>query len=125
MKILITGYTKTDMHYADFKLRLDKILKQLDPNEITIIHGGEEKGVDLLSEQYANEHHYPVKGYKINWDEDGKQAAYTRNEKMTSQCTHAVLFTSDDTDIGFLNLKHCCEANEVRTIIVRIPFLHC
>ncbi len=52
----------------------------LDNYDISLIISGGAKGIDTLSEQYANDNNIPTKIHYAEWEKFGKSAGMIRNE---------------------------------------------
>lgn len=85
MVIIVAG-SRT---FKDYKLLSDT----LDNIEnITEIVSGCAKDADLLGEQYALEHHIPIKKFPAQWDIYGKQAGFIRNMEMGDYADYLIAF---------------------------------
>lgn len=121
MNLLITGTTKLK-GYPEFQLRIDNILKEIDPKKIIIVDAGSEYGTDALAREYAKKHNYPVRTFVADWEKEGNRAGILRNEKMVSYCTHAIIFLEKDQqeDIQLKMVRELCDEYNVKTIAIKV-----
>ena len=75
-RLLITG----DRNWTD-KARIAEILKEFDPEQTILSHGGA-RGADRLAGEVAREMGMPVMVFHAKWEEHGRAAGPIRNNHM-------------------------------------------
>lgn len=86
---------------TDYDLLLDQI--EACPWEISEVVSGTAEGVDLLGEQYADEHDLPVERHEPDWDTYGRAAGPIRNREM-AESAEALLAVWDGQSPGTKNM---------------------
>lgn len=80
IRIIIAG-GRDFSNYSLLKQNVDTIVKSFHNENLTII-SGTARGADTLGEQYAEEHHLPIRKFPADWDTYGKAAGHIRNAQM-------------------------------------------
>jgi hypothetical protein len=65
--------------------------------DVTEVVSGCARGVDTLGEQWAREHHVPVKRFPANWNLYGKSAGPRRNGEMARYAEALVAISLNDS----------------------------
>ena len=79
-RVIVAG-SRTFNDFALLEAKLDALLVNL--TDVEIVSGGA-RGADKLGEMYAKKHELPYKVFRANWDDDGPQAGFIRNDTMAS-----------------------------------------
>ena len=114
MNIIIAG-SRSFSDYPTLKNTCDRILKNLNPHEITIV-SGTARGADRLGERYANEHGYPIKRFPAQWDKLGKSAGVVRNAQMADFSDTLIAFWNGSSPGTRLMIKMATD----RELIVHV-----
>lgn len=80
MRIIIAG-SRTFNNYSFLVERLDRILSNLDVNDIEIVSGTAD-GADELGERYAVDRGLRIKRMAAQWHKYGRKAGPVRNRAM-------------------------------------------
>lgn len=80
VRIIIAG-GRDFSDYELLKQNVDPAIKKFQERDVTII-SGTARGADRLGEQYAAEHHLPLRLFPADWDTYGKAAGPIRNKEM-------------------------------------------
>lgn len=100
MKLIIAG----SRGITDYKILL-KAIKHFGLTGIREIVSGAARGVDLLGEDYAEEHDIDCEQFWANWNAYGRSAGYIRNKQMGNYAD-AALVLWDGKSKGS---KHMCD----------------
>ncbi len=79
-RVIVAG-SRTFNDFALLEKKLDALLVNL--TNVEIVSGGA-RGADKLGEMYAKKHNLPYKIFRADWDDDGPQAGFIRNDTMAS-----------------------------------------
>ena len=88
MKILVCGSRSITKKEIVFDI-LNKEIE--DKNGVIIIHGGESKGVEVLTKLWTKAHMIPVYSYPAQYDKFGKQASFVRTKEMIYERDRAIV----------------------------------
>lgn len=72
-------------------------------NDISLIISGGARGIDLASEQFAQDYSIPVRNFIPDWDKYGKAAGVFRNEDMAKEAD-ALILVWDGSSRGSKNM---------------------
>jgi predicted Rossmann fold nucleotide-binding protein DprA/Smf involved in DNA uptake len=93
--IAVVG-SRTFNNYLILELYLDKIIKERNLTEVTIISGGA-IGADMLGELYASKHDLPLRVFYPDWKSLGKSAGYIRNKQIVEASDLVVAFHQNNS----------------------------
>lgn len=110
--VIVAG-SRTFDNYELMKQKLDVAFSARKPDKIIC---GEAAGADSLGKRYANEHGIPVESWPANWQKDGKQAGYLRNERMAERGTALVAFWNGTSS----GTKHMIDTASAKGLQVRV-----
>lgn len=88
-RVVVTG-SKNFEDYHFIKSKLDELLK--DMQDVVILSGGDDSGVELLAEKYGVERFLDISTFSIDWDNHGKSAGIIRNGLMYGTADYAIIF---------------------------------
>lgn len=91
-------------------------------DEITEIVSGGARGVDMLGEQWAGMHGYPVKQFYVTsmeWECFGRQAGIIRNGKM-ARYADALILVWDGESRGSANMLEQAQKKGMKIHLVRV-----
>ena len=111
-RVIVAG-SRSFSNYALLCKKLDKVFENHKPDAIVC---GLAKGADLLGKRYAEERGIKVEEYPANWEGDGKQAGYLRNEKMACNAEACVAFWNGKSS----GTKHMIETAKAKGLQVRV-----
>jgi predicted Rossmann fold nucleotide-binding protein DprA/Smf involved in DNA uptake len=118
MKIAIIG-SRTYVNYIEFRMLLDKYIKENDVTITSLISGGA-LGTDSLAERYAKENHIIIEVIKPDYtkykDCEKRQAPLDRNKLIASHCDIMIAFVQNNSS-GSLHAIGC--AKKLNKIIHR------
>jgi hypothetical protein len=86
MRLAIVGSRK----FNNYFLLKEELRKYKE--EIKLIVSGGAKGADTLGEKWANENNIPTLIFLADWNRNGKQAGFIRNEDIIKNCDNVVAF---------------------------------
>ena len=66
---------------------LDRVLQKYGHDDLTIIHGNEPNGADMLAEKWAKANEVDYRGFPARWKLRGKAAGPIRNVRMRDEAT--------------------------------------
>jgi len=130
--IIAGGRIYTDYEYL--KLRVCRLTKGVDNNEIEIVSGGcdipgiltftrddgtKVYGVDGLGERLAKEMNWPIKVFMADWKGKGRSAGPLRNEQMAIYSTHGICFW-DKKSKGTKSMIDLCEKHKLNSRVIFI-----
>lgn len=87
----ITAYTLVDQAIRESEF------------QVTEVVSGGARGVDYLGEQWASNHHIPIKRFRADWDRYGISAGYRRNTEM-AQYAEALVAVWDGRSRGTFHM---------------------
>ena len=88
MKILVCGSKSITKKEIVFDI-LNKEIE--DKNGVTIIQGGESKGVEALTKLWAIAHMIPSYSYPVQYNKFGKSASFVRTKEMIYECDRTIV----------------------------------
>lgn len=89
-RVIVAG-SRDFTDYELLKRKLDVILANKSPKDITIV-SGTARGADQLGERYATERGYNIARFPADWDTFGKSAGHRRNAQMADNADALIAF---------------------------------
>ncbi len=118
-RVIVAG-SRMFNDFALLEAKLDALLVNL--KDVEIVSGGA-RGADRLGELYAKKHGLPCKVFPADWENDGRDAGFIRNEVMAAYASgegqgYCVVFW-DGQSSGTRHMRMMCETYglKLRTII--------
>lgn len=117
MKIIV-AVSRNYRKYSFVKEKLDKILSNINANEIEIV-SGTASGVDRLGEKYAKEKGYKLTLFPCRWELYGKAAGPYRNTEMAKYADALVAFY-DGSSKGTSNMINTAKKFNLNIRVINV-----
>lgn len=116
MILSVTGSRKLNDEKRVCKLISSVLLESGWPRPQGVISGGA-WGVDQAVEYWAKVHNIPFKEIKADWEQYGKAAGAIRNRILADTCSHAIMFSLDDSSGTKNMIKHIKALDKPHVVI--------
>lgn len=107
-------------HFEDYeflKNHCNKIISDLETDDLIKIVSGGAKGVDTLAKQYATEYGYECIEILPDWDKHKKSAGMIRNKEIVDKCNYCIAFWDYKSPGTQNTILRCKEAYKPITVI--------
>jgi len=109
MKVAIVGTRKPKLGYSEWEKLL---LKEIFPNDVTLVVSGGAIGIDSYARFFANQYHIPLKEFIPDYNKYGIKAPLIRNTLIIEEADKVIAFPSADSRGTFHSISEARRLNK-------------
>ena len=94
IKLAIVGTRTPKISYSEWEMLL---LKELSPDDVSLVVSGGAQGIDTYAKLFAGRHHIPLMEYLPDYSKFGIKAPLRRNSQIVKEASWVIAFPSAES----------------------------
>ena len=94
LKVAIVGTRTPKLSYSEWEKLL---LKEISPEDLSLIVSGGAAGIDTYAKLFAGRHHIPLMEFLPDYSKFGIKAPLVRNTKIIKEASKVIAFPSEES----------------------------